>query len=132
MYNRVSFLSRNPITIREDMAFNEDFSATLKLFSNENSKVGLFKNRIYAWYDNANSVSYSAISERVISNLLYVFLDDLEETLKVYPDSANKIILAFERHLFAGLDKITVRENLKRRLDYLAEHLDSYSSKFVK
>ena len=132
MYNRVSFLSRNPITIREDMAFNEDFSATLKLFSNENSKVGLFKNRIYAWYDNANSVSYSAISERVISNLLYVFLDDLEETLKVYPDSANKIILAFERHLFAGLDKITVREILKRRLDYLAEQLDLYSSKFDK
>lgn len=126
-YNKESFIKCNPITIDESHAFNEDFSVTLKLFSNERLKVGIIKNRLYAWFNNLNSVSYASISERVIHDILFTFISDLNNVVTKYPNYVSQITSCLEKHLFKGLNNITNKFILRKRIILVASILDSYS-----
>lgn len=131
-YKKESFIRCNPITIDENFAFNEDFSATLKLFTSDDLNVGFINNRIYAWYNNINSVSYAPTSERTITDFLFTFFDDLKDVITLYPDYEDKLIPCIQKHLFAGLYQISDLYLLQKRLEFLAKKLDLYIGEFDK
>lgn len=125
-YRKETFVKCNPITIDENFAFNEDFSATLKLFTSDDLNVGFIGNRIYAWYNNVNSVSYAPSSERTINDVVFTIFNDLKDVISQYHLYEDKIITYLQKHLFAGLYQITDLFLLKKRLLLLAEKLDMY------